>query len=157
MSIYLDAGTTNLEFSKIMPDIPLSVITNMPSICLELSNKKHIDVILTGGTFNKSVLSVSGPMAIQSLHDVNIDIAFMGAAGFTVENGFSNALINECALKRQAISCANTVVMLIDSSKVGKVRQFTFAKLAEVDIIICEKPFDDATKEALAQYDVQCR
>jgi len=157
MLIYLDAGTTNLEFAKIMPDIPLFVITNGPTLCQELAKKQNIDVMLTGGMLNKSVVTVSGPIAIRSLLDVNIDIAFMGAAGFTVENGFTNANSNECELKRHVIAIANQTVMMIDHSKIGKTRQFKFASLSDIDIIISDLPLDGSLCEQLQAYQVSCK
>jgi len=153
-SIYLDASTTNLEFVKIMPDIPLFIITNDPLICFELSKKRNVEVMITGGLLNKSVVSVSGPVSIESLSNVNIDMAFIGAAGFTIENGFSNAHSSECELKRHIISMAKKVIMMIDSSKVGKVRQFTFAQISDIDMIICNKPLEKSISDKLKRHKV---
>lgn len=50
-----------------MPDIMLFVTTNGPTIALELQKRKNIEVILTGGSLNKSVISLSGPIALGSI------------------------------------------------------------------------------------------
>ena len=151
--IYLDASTTNLEFVRIMPDIPLFVTTNCPIICIELSKKKNIDVIMIGGMLNKSAMSISGTEYMRFL-DANINTAFMGAAGFTAENGFSDSHMSEAEFKKYIISSANKSVMLIDHSKVGKDRQFIFAKLSDIDIVISDKQFEENVANVFEKYNV---
>lgn len=138
-SVYFDAGTTTLELAKILPEMTLFITTNGPTISLELQKRKNIDVILTGGSLNKSAMSLSGPIALDSLDKINIDTAFIGAAGFSLKHGFTNALQNECELKKKAISSAKRIVMLIDSTKINKSLPYTFASLSDIDIIVTDK------------------
>jgi DeoR/GlpR family transcriptional regulator of sugar metabolism len=150
-SVYLDASTTISELAKIIPNIPLFVITNDPTTCFEVQRNENIDIVLTGGTLNKSVISLSGPIALDALDNVNIDTAFIGAAGFSLEHGFTNALYNECELKKKAIKSAIKTIVLIDSSKIGKSLPYTFANLSNIDIIVTDKPLpENIEKEVLA-------
>ena len=146
--IFLDASTTNFEFAKIMPDITLFVATNCPFICIELAKKKNIDVIMVGGMLNKSAVSVSGKEFMRFL-DANINIAFMGTAGFTMEHGFSDAHISESEFKKYIVSAAEKTVILMDHSKIGEDMQFVFAKLSDIDEIISDKPFEEQIIEEL--------
>lgn len=142
-SLYFDSGTTVLELAKILPDTPLFVITNGPIIALELQKHQNCDILLTGGSLDKTVVSLSGPIALDSLSKVNIDIAFMGAAGFSAEHGFTNALYAECELKHRAISCASKRIMLLDSEKMNKFLPYTFCNITDVDVIVTDKPLPD--------------
>jgi len=69
---------------------------------------------------------------------INIDIAFMAASGFTLENGFTVSNFFECELKKAVIRKAKKVIMLIDSSKFNKVMAFTFANLSDLDVLISD-------------------
>ena len=149
-SVYFDAGTTTLELAKILPDFPLFVTTNGPTIALELLKRDNIEVILTGGSLNKSVISVSGPIALDALDRVNIDTAFIGAAGFSAEYGFTNALYNECELKKKAIASAKKIIVLMDSSKMNKCLPYTFARLSQIHTLITDKPLPKDLEKATA-------
>ena len=154
-SVYFDSGTTVQELAKMLPDKPLFVTTNGVETVNLLKQKEKVEVVLTGGTLNKAVASMSGPIALNALEQINIDTAFMGAAGFSAEHGFTNALVNECELKRKAVSWAKHVVMLIDSTKFGKTLPYTFCMPENVDVIITDKPLPDELAEAAKQAGVK--
>lgn len=139
MSIYLDASTTSYELAKILPNICLFVTTNDPLIALELQSRDKIEIILTGGSLNKSVTSVSGPLSMYALDRINIDMAFIGAAGVDAKCGFSNALHNECELKRKVISNAKKTVLLVDSSKFDKALPYSFATFSAINMMISDR------------------
>src|SRR5699024_8012836 len=64
--IILDASTTAWYMAKTLPDIPLTVMTNSIKVAMELSKKKQIMVIATGGTLLSKSLSYVGPLAEAS-------------------------------------------------------------------------------------------
>ena len=68
---------------------------------------------------------------------INIDIAFMAASGFSIENGFTVSNFFECELKKAVIKKAK-VIMLVDSSKFNKVLAFTFGHLSDLDVLISD-------------------
>lgn len=138
-SIYFDAGSTIMCLAKVLPDENYTIITSGLNIALELVKKKNLSVVMLGGIVNKNTLSVSGPNAIFSLDEINIDIAFMAASGFSVETGFSVANIYEGELKKRIINSAKKVIMLMDTNKIGKNMLFSYAKLEDIDIWVCER------------------
>ena len=69
---------------------------------------------------------------------INIDIAFMAASGFSIENGFTVSNFFECELKKAVIKKAKKVIMLVDSSKFNKVLAFTFGHLSDLDVLISD-------------------
>ena len=135
-SIFFDAGSTTLELASIISNIKVHAITNAPNISIELIKNPDIQVILLGGVLNKSTLSVAGAMPLQELENLNIDIAFISASGFSLANGFTNAYADECSLKQKVIRMAKHVIILLDLSKLNKVLPFTFAHLSDVNTII---------------------
>lgn len=138
-SLYLDSGTTMMAFARSMPDRRLTVITSGPGVAVELSGKREIEVILTGGRLSHNTLSVSGPEAVEFLRCVNVDMAFMAASGFAPGAGFTVGNREESLLKREVISRARMKIMLMDSSKVGRVLPYTFAAITDIDILVIDE------------------
>ncbi|NLA77197.1 MAG: DeoR/GlpR transcriptional regulator, partial [Clostridiales bacterium] len=119
-SVYIDAGTTAMSMAQQMPPMRLSVMTSGPNIALELVNKQGMAVSLVGGNLNRDNLALSGAGAQDFLGDVNIDLAFIAASGFSISGGFSCGNRNECTLKKLVVGKARKVIILMDSTKVDK-------------------------------------
>lgn len=148
-SVYFDAGSTMMCLAQLLPDENFTVITSGVNIALELMKRDRTTVMLPGGFIGRNTLSISGPTAVTDLDSMNIDLAFIAASGFSIENGFTNANIYECELKRKVISRAKKVYLLMDRSKLNKDMPFTFARMDEVDQWISDGPLPfEVTKEA---------
>lgn len=148
-SIYFDAGSTVMCLAKILPDNSFSILTSGVNIALELVKKLRTSVVSLGGFVNRNTLSVSGPNAIASLDDINIDLAFMAASAFSIENGLTVSNVYECELKRKIVNRAKKVILLMDTSKINKVLPFTYANLENIDIWVCENtPPPEVVQEA---------
>jgi len=140
--IFLDAGSTIMAFSRLLPDKNIAVITASPNIALEvLRTKQNPTLILLGGTLSRKTISVSGLHVLDQLRDLNVDTAFMCASGYSEEAGFSVGSQNECELKRTVIERARRVVMLFDSSKMETTMPFTFARPEDIDILVTDGAF----------------
>lgn len=138
-SIFFDSGSTTLELAKIIYNTKIHAITSSPDISIQLLQKPDIQVILLGGILNKSTVSTIGPMTLQYLDQLNIDIAFISASGFSLESGFTNAYFDECHLKQKVIQMAKHVIILLDTSKIDSVLPFTFATLKDIHTIIFDQ------------------
>ena len=137
--IFIDAGTTAMSFARALPDYRLVVVTSAPNIALEVAmQKKNPSVVQLGGTLSRNTISVSDPAVAAQLSALNIDTAFMCASGFDERAGFSVGSQLDCLLKREVISRARRVVMMIDSSKIGALLPFSFASPDEVDLCITD-------------------
>ena len=137
-SIYLDAGSTIMCLAKLLPDENYSILTCSANIALELVKKTSPAIMVLGGHLNRNTLSMSGPGAMDFVDSVNIDIAFMSSSGFSVENGFTVSNMYECELKKKIIKRAKKIILMIDSTKIGKILPFTFAHLKDIDTLITE-------------------
>lgn len=150
-AIYLDAGTTMLELAKIIPDMYINVVTNGPNIALEIAEKIRPTINLCGGVLNRKNLSTSGLSAMDMLSKINIDVAFISASGYSVEGGFTCGFEEQVTLRHLLIEKARSVIILMDSTKIGKMLPYTFAKMEDINYLITDKPttqdiLDDARK-----------
>lgn len=121
-SIALDTGTTILAMADHLHRFNnLTVLTNSFHAASRLIYQPQIRVVLPEGVLDGQEGAVVGETVVKSLQDYYIDKCFFsvgaidGAAGLT-EHGFQDAQI-----KRIMISRAREAILLVDSSKFGKV------------------------------------
>lgn len=139
ISIFLDAGTTNLFLSKIIPDVDLNIFTTSPSIALELCRLINPSINLCGGNLNRANLAVSGQSTLDDIEKINIDVAFLGASGCVADVGFVCGKESEMLVKQKILKKARKKIVLCDSSKIGRLLPFTFASFKDIDILVTDK------------------
>ena len=154
-SIFLDASTTNLALAKILPDINLNIITTGPSIALELCRLHNPVVTLCCGTINRKNLAISGQNTIEMLEKINIDMAFVGVSGCSVEAGFTCGMEGDMLVKKLVIGKARTSVAMCGQEKFSCLMPHTYAQLGDMDYLITDgvvpEGFAKAAKEAGVQ------
>ncbi|OPA80487.1 DeoR family transcriptional regulator [Paenibacillus selenitireducens] len=122
--IILDASTTAWYMACMMPDIPLTVLTNSIKVATELSSKEKIQVISTGGILASKSLSFVGPLTERTLEAYHVDTAFISCKGIRLDRGLSESNELQAMVKRTMISISDQVIVLADSSKFG-IQAFT--------------------------------
>ena len=147
-SVFLDSGTTMMCLAKILPNEELSILTSGPNIGMEISKNSKPSITLIGGQLNRHNLCTSGIYALDFIKNINIDIAFIASSSFSMDGGFTCGNFNECELKKAVIKKARHKILLMDTSKLDKSLPYTFARLEDIDILICEKELPDLVKKA---------
>ena len=143
-AVFLDASTSNLVLAQSLPDINLNVFTTGPSIALELCRLHNPVVTLCCGTINRKNLALSGRNTLEMLEKINIDLAFIGVSGCSVEAGFTCGTESDMLVKRLVIQKARTSVIVCGQEKFSHLMPYTFAELKDVDYVIT----DDGAPEA---------
>src|SRR5450756_317558 len=131
-SIVLDASTTALYIARHLKDREawhgLTVITNSIRIASELAGHPGMTVLMLGGRVRWEALSVVGPLGDAVFRRVNVQKAFVGAAGFTIEAGLSDVMEEEAQIKRSMVAAAREVYAVVDHTKWGRVALATFCR-----------------------------
>ena len=153
-SIFIDAGSTALYLAKEMPDIPCSVFTNGLAVATELAKKKNVVVSLLGGQLIKENLATASSFSSLYFTDTNFELAIISASAFTIENGFSCSSQVESELLRVICKKAKFLYMMLDSSKIGKIKPYTFARAEDINVLITDNDFPDALKEKFKAMDI---
>jgi len=138
-SIFIDSGSTMYKMTKFIPDERLTIVTTAPNIAMELVKKNKLFINIVGGMLNKYSYSVSGSQAVHFLENINIDIAFVVASGFTLDAGFSCGNYSECEIKKFVVSRARKKVLIIDSTKTGKNLPYSFAGFEDIDVLVADE------------------
>lgn len=153
-SIFLDAGTTALYLAKEMPDVFCNVFTNGVAVATELCKKKNVQVNLLGGPLIKENLSTASSLSSMYFADTNFELAIISAAAFTPENGFSCGSQMEADLFKIICKKAKFTYMMLDSSKIGKIKPYTFARIDDINVLITDEAFPEGLKEAFKEKNI---
>ncbi len=145
-AVFLDAGTTNLMLAKAMPDMNLRVFTTDPNIAVELCRLQQPEITVCCGKVNRKNMAISGHNTVEMLRTINLDVAFIGVSGCSVEAGFTCGTEGDMAVKNMVMSKAKTTVIMCDRGKFKCLMPYTFAQFAGVDYLIS----DGAVPEAVA-------
>ena len=141
-SIVFDASTTALATARELKArggwTQLTVITNGLRIASELAGFPGIRVLMLGGWLRWEALSLVGPLGDGVFSRVNVQTAFVGAAGFAVDSGLSDATEEEAQIKRAMVNAARTVVAIVDHTKWGHAAFATFCQLDAIDTVITD-------------------
>ena len=135
---FLDGGTTAMYLSKEMPDLNCTVFTNGIAVAMELAQKKNVNITVVGGMLMKDNLPTSAPASRDYFNLTNSEIAIVSATAFTPEQGFSCNSQIESDLLKNVFQKARQVYMMLDSSKIGKINPYTFAKISDIDVLITD-------------------
>lgn len=148
-TILFDAGTTTARLAACVPaDRDLMAVTNSVPIAARLAGIESVSLQLLGGRVRGLTQAAVGDQAISALGSLRVDIAFIGANGISVRHGLSTPDPDEAAVKRAMVACANFVVVLADSSKIGQEEFVSFAGLDQVDVLVTDS---EISAEDLAQ------
>ena len=153
-SVFLDASTTTLSLVKNLPDISVNIVTTGPSIALELCRLHNPVVTLCCGTINRKNLALSGQNTLEMLGKINIDLAFIGVSGCSVDAGFTCGTEGDMLVKKLVIQKARTSVVMCGQEKFSCLMPYTFAKLPDVDYVISDGPMPEAFARAAKEANV---
>ena len=118
MVIFIDAGTTMREFALNI-NVPITVITLDLHVALELSARPEVNTIICPGEIQTTNASAYNTQAMKYLSEQVIDLAFIGADGFNLEDGALTTTQIKADCKWMALSRSIQSVLLVDSSKLG--------------------------------------
>jgi len=126
-------GTTTTEVARALFDRRgLTIVTNALNIAGELAIRADIKLVVTGGTARPESYELVGPLAEQALSDLNIDLAFVGVDGIDADAGLTTHHEVEAHTNRALIERARRVIVVTDSTKVGRV---AFARICPIEAV----------------------
>ena len=139
-TIFLGSGSTVLELAKnLRMRQGLTVITNSLPVLNTLSDCPDITVVATGGFLRHSELSLIGHFVEKSLADLRADRVVIGIHGIDLESGLTNDFLPEAMSDRAIVRFSRSVMILADSTKLGKVKPSFVANLDVVSEIVTDE------------------
>lgn len=138
-TILLDTGTTTIELAKRLPSRrQLTVVTNDLEIARSLESSGSVEVVQLGGVVRKGHHCTVGPPSLHMVGGLRVDTAFMATNSLSLESGATTPDLRQAETKRAMLSIARKVVLLCDSSKLGRESFACFADLEQIDVLITD-------------------
>ncbi|BDX34193.1 DeoR family transcriptional regulator [Mycobacterium antarcticum] len=137
-SLLLDAGSTTLRLAEMLPaDGELVVYTNSWPVGAALHDR-GITVQTLGGRIRPATMAAVGTLTAQALASINVDVAFLGTNGLSLDRGLTTPDAEEADVKRRMLAAAKQRIFLVDSSKFGCTSLARHAELSDVDVLITD-------------------
>nr|WP_315236406.1 DeoR/GlpR family DNA-binding transcription regulator [uncultured Albidiferax sp.] len=128
--IFVDCGTTMAQFAEALPTgKSLSVVCYSLNVANILSRRPNIQLMLMGGLYNASSATFYSDDAVQYLERLGVNKAFISAGGVQTDRGVSCSNFHEVPVKQAAMRVATERFLVIDESKLGRVRPAFFGPL----------------------------
>lgn len=143
MVIGMTGGTTTTEVARALavradlastgPDnSQLTIVTNALNIANEMVIRSRMKIVVTGGVIRPQSYELVGPLATGILREITLDLAFLGVDAVNAEVGAAAHHEGEAAMNALLASRARRVVVLADSSKIGR---YAFARVCPAERI----------------------
>jgi len=156
-TLFIDTGSTTLYFAEKLAEIPgITVVTNSAEVARILSlSKVHTKTFLLGGEFNGDNKQTVGTMAIAQIQSFRAHHAFLTIGALDTRTGIMDFCIDEAQVARAMIDQAESLTILADSSKFGRIASFEVCDLNRISRLVCETPPTGAIKKALVKAGVK--
>lgn len=149
-TVFVDAGTSTLEFGRILLRRgEVTVFTNSAPLLAERPGPKA-QLVCIGGELREVSRALVGALSLDWLKHLRFDIAAVGASGLHPVDGVSTTELNEAAIKSGAMARADTAVLLADASKWNQVSTVRFAEWGEFDHWFTDARLSRAERDGLA-------
>jgi len=152
-SLVMDASTTALSVARHLKArgawSQLTVITNGLRVAAELAGHPGITVLMLGGRVRWEALSVVGQLGDGLFSRINVQKAFLGAAGFTLESGLADATDEEAQIKRAMVDAAREVIAIVDHTKWERAAFATFCPIDKIAAVLTDTQAPDTMVRAL--------
>lgn len=149
-SVLLDAGTTTARLAGLLPlDLAFTVFTNAVPIAGRLASRSNVELHLLPGRVRRTTQAAVGEDTVAAISRLRTDLAFVGTNGLSLAHGLSTPDQSEAAAKQAMVGSALRVVVLTDSSKIGRESTVRFAELDQVDVVITDDEISDEDRLSL--------
>lgn len=138
-SIALDVGTTTLELAKVVAKLSnITVVTSSLPIANILCESSDIRLIISGGVVRQQELSMTGHIAKRAYQNFWVDKAFLGIGGLDVNAGLTEYNLEDALVKQAIVDHAEKVIVIADSSKLGRTSFAWVASLASIYTLVTD-------------------
>lgn len=163
--IGLNGGTTTTEVARalaVRADLTtaaggpaVTVVTNALNIATELAVRQHIKIVVSGGVARPQSYELTGPLATGVLDRVSIDTAFLGVDALDPEAGAMAQHEGEASVNHLMARQAAQVVVVADSSKIGRRAFARICTASEIDILVTDTGLADEDAARFTEAGVQ--
>ncbi|ATW51892.1 DeoR/GlpR family DNA-binding transcription regulator [Streptomyces peucetius] len=125
-----------------------TVVTNALNIAGELAVRPQIKIVVTGGVARPQTYELVGPLTVGVLNEVVLDVAVLGVDGVDPQLGVMTHQEDEASISRLFAERARRVIVVTDSSKMGRRAFARICGLDRIDVLVTDSalPSDMAAR-----------
>jgi DeoR/GlpR family transcriptional regulator of sugar metabolism len=114
----------------------LTVVTNSLPVLDEVGRWESPHLVCLGGLYLPDHQSLVGPQTVADLQELSADIAFLGCDGLTARTGLTTPHVLAAEVGAVIASRSRRVVVVADSTKIGREGFTRIIPLAEVHVLV---------------------
>lgn len=138
--LILDSGTTTLHVAmQLTARRNLTVVTNDMNVAAQMRDASGIRVLLTGGELYPSSYMLNGMFTDRVLDSLHVNKAFIGTPVLHPQHGLMHPEAQLVPAKMRMIAAARQVIVLADSSKIGKLSLHHVAPVNRIHTLITDE------------------
>lgn len=153
-AIGLSSSAVTTVLARALDPVPnLTVVTNSLTVADIAAGSAQPDrvVVLTGGVRGGSDVLV-GPLAVQSLRGLHLDMVFLGVHGICERAGFTVSNLTQSEADRALVEAGRSLVVLADHTRWATVGISTVASLSEAKVLISDEGLPEDAREVLSAH-----
>jgi DeoR/GlpR family transcriptional regulator of sugar metabolism len=120
-TVILDGGSTGIAVAEAFTDRHVTICTLSLRVAWVFARSTTVNLLLPGGSVRSGELSLIGADTTDFLRGHRFDHYVMTASGLSIDSGFTEWNSEDAAVKRTALSVADSTLAAIDSSKFDNV------------------------------------
>ena len=154
--VILEGGTTSVATIKHLRQKQVTVLTNGLEVINEAAPlSSELTVLCCGGILRRGSNTFVGPTSEDFFRHNRGRTFFLGASGLVFPDGITDPNPLEIQVKRAMADAAEQIVLLLDSSKMGRRSLSTTLPLERVDCVVTDEGISDAYAERLRDAGVE--
>ncbi|MCI7812774.1 MAG: DeoR/GlpR family DNA-binding transcription regulator [Lachnospiraceae bacterium] len=140
-TILIDTGTTMTAFARVLVR---SALKNLRIFTIDfevagiLESNPEFEIRLIGGRVRNGFHYCYGHQVIEELKKYNFEKLFLATSAIDKTCGLTTSNVDLAELKSTMVHVAGKVVLLSDSSKVGRIDFQKFADIQDIDLLITD-------------------
>jgi len=156
-TLFVVTGSTTLYFAEQLGRIDnLTIVTNSGEIAkASYNNDTSNRIFLLGGEYNAANNQTIGTMVASQCRTFRAHHTVLTIGALDEVTGAMDYSIDEAQIAAAMIERSESVTVLIDASKFGKLASFEVCPISKIDRIICDHAPDGLLKIALDAHDVE--
>jgi len=133
----------------------LTVVTNSLPILDEVGRWESPHLVCLGGLYLPEHQALVGPQTVADMRGLSADIAFLGCDGLTLETGLTTPHVLVAEVGAVIASRGRRVVVVADSSKIGRQGFTPIVPLAEVHVLVTDRGADPDQMERVRELGIE--
>ncbi|MFC3395913.1 DNA-binding transcriptional repressor DeoR [Brenneria rubrifaciens] len=139
-TVFFDCGTTTPFIIDAIPDnLSFTAICYSLNTFRALQGKSASKVILCGGQFHPDNAIFTPLSQCNELDNICPNKAFISAAGIDLNAGATCFNFAELSMKQRALAMSQRAILVLDSSKFGKIKSACIGPLTLFDTLISDR------------------